>query len=171
MMNRALLRIAALIATIAFAAAANAQFKLTSPDIKPGGTISDEQVFSGFGCSGKNISPALKWSNPPKETKSFALLVHDADAPTGGAGWWHWLVINIPPNVNELPKGAGKTDGSGLPQGAVSLAIPISERRATADLARRPATSRITIASRSTRSKSTSSTSRATRKRRSSAST
>src|SRR5437762_3244803 len=38
MINRALLRVAALIGAMAFAGAAQAQFKLTSPDIKPGGT-------------------------------------------------------------------------------------------------------------------------------------
>ena len=112
----------ALVATLATVGAAQAQFKLTSPDIKPGGTIADEQVFNGFGCSGKNVSPALKWSGAPKDTKSFALLVHDPDAPTGGAGWWHWLVINIPATASELPKGAGKSDGSALAAGATSIA-------------------------------------------------
>jgi Raf kinase inhibitor-like YbhB/YbcL family protein len=102
-------------------AALSQQFKLTSPDIKPGGTIHTEQVYNGFGCTGKNISPALKWSGAPKGTKSFALLVHDPDAPTGGAGWWHWLVVNIPANVTELGKDAGKADGSGVPTGSVQI--------------------------------------------------
>ena len=93
-------------------------FKLESLDIKHGGRIADEQVYKGFGCEGGNVSPALKWSGAPKGTKSFALLVHDPDAPTGGAGWWHWLVVNIPANVTSLAKGAGKADGSGLPAGA-----------------------------------------------------
>src|SRR5258705_7536911 len=61
-----------------------------------------------------------------KETKGFALLVHDPDAPTGGAGWWHWVVINLPAATTELPKGAGKVDGkvdgSNLPPGVTSLA-------------------------------------------------
>ena len=109
-------------ATLLLAGTAHAQFRLTSPDIKPGGTIADEQVFNGFGCNGKNISPALKWSGAPKDTKAFALLVHDPDAPTGGAGWWHWVVLNIPANATELPKNAGRQDGSGLPAGAVSNA-------------------------------------------------
>ena len=93
-------------------------FKLFSPDIKPQTPIADEQVFAGLGCDGKNISPALKWSGAPPGTKSFALLVHDPDAPTGGAGWWHWVVTNIPAETAELPKGAGKADGSALPKGA-----------------------------------------------------
>jgi Raf kinase inhibitor-like YbhB/YbcL family protein len=127
MTGNALFRISALAAGLAaffmISAAAHAQqFKLTSPDIKPGGTIAEEQVFKGFGCSGKNISPALKWSGAPKGTKSFALLVHDPDAPTGGAGWWHWLVIDIPPDSTELKKDAGKADGSNLPKNSVQIA-------------------------------------------------
>lgn len=97
-------------------------FKLSSADIKANATIAEEQVFAGFGCSGKNISPALTWSGAPKGTRSFALLVHDPDAPTGGAGWWHWVVTNIPADVAELPKGAGKGDGSALPKGAGQIA-------------------------------------------------
>jgi hypothetical protein len=96
-------------------------FKLMSLDIKPSGMIADEQVFNGFGCSGKNLSPTLSWSGAPKGTKSFALLAHDPDAPTGGAGWWHWLVVNIPASVTELKKDAGKADGSNLPAGAEQI--------------------------------------------------
>src|SRR5438445_2538989 len=66
--------------------AARGQFKLMSPDFRPNGPIAMEQVFNGFGCSGQNISPALGWSGAPADTKTFALLVHDPDAPTGGAG-------------------------------------------------------------------------------------
>jgi phosphatidylethanolamine-binding protein (PEBP) family uncharacterized protein len=32
------------------------------------------------------VSPAIMWKSPPASTKSFAVLVHDPDAPTGGAG-------------------------------------------------------------------------------------
>lgn len=90
---------------------------LSSPDIPKKGKMKEAQVFSGFGCSGQNISPALAWKNFPAETKSFALMVHDPDAPTG-SGWWHWVVYNIPAKVSSLPAGAGKADGSMLPQGA-----------------------------------------------------
>ena len=109
---------------IAFSGAAfpaDPMFNLSSPDIKGKPMIAEEQVFNGFGCSGKNISPALNWSAAPKGTKSFALLTHDPDAPTGGAGWWHWVVINIPADTAALAKGAGKADGSGLPKGAAQV--------------------------------------------------
>jgi Raf kinase inhibitor-like YbhB/YbcL family protein len=65
------------------------------------------------------VSPALEWTDPPAGTKSFALMVHDPDAPTGGSGFWHWVVYNIPADTKSLPAGAGKADGSALPKGAV----------------------------------------------------
>ena len=101
--------------------AARPAFRLTSPDFKPNGTIQMEQVFNSFGCVGKNISPRLAWSGAPEGTKSFALLVHDPDAPTGGAGWWHWLVVNIPGTAAELAKDAGRAEGSSLPAGATQV--------------------------------------------------
>jgi Raf kinase inhibitor-like YbhB/YbcL family protein len=94
-----------------------ADFSLMSPTIKPASTLSEAQVFNGFGCSGKNISPALKWSGAPAGTKSFALTLYDPDAPTG-SGWWHWVVYNIPGNVTELAEGAGTASGQGLPPGS-----------------------------------------------------
>ena len=94
------------------------KFTLISPDVPKKGQMKEAQVFSGFGCSGQNRSPALAWKNFPHETKSFALMVHDPDAPTG-SGWWHWVVYNIPAKVSSLPPDAGKADGSLLPQGAV----------------------------------------------------
>ncbi len=111
-----------LVAGLALSDAVAASFTLTSPDFAPGGTIAKEQAYDSFGCTGGNISPALTWSGAPAGTKSFALLVHDPDAPTGGAGWWHWVVVGIPAASTGLPKGAGKTDGSRMPPGAVSIA-------------------------------------------------
>jgi Raf kinase inhibitor-like YbhB/YbcL family protein len=96
-------------------------FVLTSTDFRANGPISMEQVFGGFGCTGQNISPALAWSGAPAGTRSFALMVHDPDAPTGGAGWWHWLVLNIPAGTTGLPKDAGRADGTKLPAGAVQV--------------------------------------------------
>src|SRR5688572_16491442 len=46
-------------------------FTVTSPHISEGGTMKDEQVFNGFGCSGKNVSPELNWKGAPAGTKSF----------------------------------------------------------------------------------------------------
>lgn len=100
------------------AQAGGGQFTLTSPDIAAGKSIATAQVFNGFGCTGGNISPALAWSNAPEGTKSFALLMHDPDAPTG-SGWWHWVVYNIPAGTTSLPAGAGDPGKKLLPAGAM----------------------------------------------------
>ena len=98
-----------------------AAFRLSSPDIRQNGTIAMEHVFNSFGCTGQNISPGLRWTGAPADTRSFALMVHDPDAPTGGAGWWHWLVLNIPAGTSELARGAGVADGSKLPSGCAQV--------------------------------------------------
>lgn len=98
--------------------AAAAKFTLSSPEIKQGGAIADEQVFNGFGCTGKNISPELKWSGAPAAAKSFALTVYDPDAPTG-SGFWHWVVFNIPATATSIPKNAGDVKANLMPAGAV----------------------------------------------------
>jgi Raf kinase inhibitor-like YbhB/YbcL family protein len=95
-----------------------AGFKLSSPEIKANHMIPKSFEFNGFGCSGDNKSPALKWSGAPKGTKSFAVTVYDPDAPTG-SGWWHWVVINIPADVTELASNAGALNSTTLPKGAV----------------------------------------------------
>jgi Raf kinase inhibitor-like YbhB/YbcL family protein len=109
-----------LVALAALAAASPAlaagKFTLTSKDVKPGGTLTDQQVFNGFGCSGANVSPELSWKGAPAGTKSFVVTVYDPDAPTG-SGWWHWVVYDIPATATGLPQGAGSGKAP-LPEGA-----------------------------------------------------
>src|SRR6266566_2672649 len=91
---------------------------VTSTNISPGGKIADAQVYNSFGCKGGNVSPELSWGSAPAGTRSFALLMHDPDAPTG-SGWWHWVVYNIPAGLKSLPAGAGDPQKNLLPAGAV----------------------------------------------------
>jgi Raf kinase inhibitor-like YbhB/YbcL family protein len=120
-----LLAALALAATTLLVAAPAAQetgvmpkFTLTSTDFTEGDTLANTQVFNDFGCKGGNVSPALAWSGAPAGTQSFALLMHDPDAPTG-SGWWHWVVYNIPPGTGSLPAGAGDAKKGLMPKGAV----------------------------------------------------
>jgi Raf kinase inhibitor-like YbhB/YbcL family protein len=96
------------------------RLKVTSEQITTGGTIADEQVtnFPGFGCSGGNVSPEVRWSGAPASTKSFAMTIYDPDAPTG-SGFWHWVVFNIPATANELPKNAGDPKANLVPPGTI----------------------------------------------------
>lgn len=91
-------------------------FRLWSDDLKEGGRLPEAQVFNGMGYTGDNLSPHLAWDGAPPGTRSFVVTLYDPDAPTG-SGWWHWVVVNIPASVNELPRGCG--DGSSLPAGAL----------------------------------------------------
>lgn len=83
-----------------------------------GGQATKLEEFNGFGCSGENSSPQLSWSNAPEGTKSFAITMYDPDAPTG-SGFWHWVVFDIPANVNELVKNAGNVSQNLAPKGAI----------------------------------------------------
>jgi Raf kinase inhibitor-like YbhB/YbcL family protein len=91
---------------------------LSSSNLESGKPIKTSQVFNRDGCKGGNISPQLLWSDAPSETKSFAVTMYDPDAPTG-SGWWHWVVFNIPANVNKLDENAGNSKSGKLPAGAV----------------------------------------------------
>jgi Raf kinase inhibitor-like YbhB/YbcL family protein len=95
-----------------------ATLEVRSNTFTDGATLPESTVFNGFGCTGGNRSPDLRWSGAPNGTKSYALILHDPDAPTG-VGFFHWIMWNIPGDVTELPENAGDP-ASGLgPRGAV----------------------------------------------------
>jgi len=97
-----------------------ATFELSSADVADGENLANAQVANIMGYDGENLSPQLSWSGFPSDTKSFAITVHDPDAPTG-SGFWHWLVVNIPVGVNELATGAGSEGSDALPGGCLQL--------------------------------------------------
>ncbi len=82
-------------------------FTLLSPAFDDGGTIPTR-----YTCDGSDISPPLRWSNTPSETRSFALIVDDPDAPRGT--FTHWVLFDLPADITSLPEG--------LTSGAVGVA-------------------------------------------------
>lgn len=103
-------------------------FTLTSDDIADGRPLARAQWGPGGG--GGDVSPQLAWSGFPAETRSFAVTIHDPDAPTG-SGFWHWAVFNIPAEVTALAAGAGAEGGAGLPQGAAMLSNELRSKSFT----------------------------------------
>ncbi len=75
---------------------------------------SGQSIPSKYSCVGREVSPPLAWSGAPADTKSFALIVDDPDAPMGT--WVHWVLFNILASANSLPEGvaagAQLSDGS-----------------------------------------------------------
>lgn len=76
-----------------------------------------------------NISPQIAWSGAPKETKSFAIISVDPDVPAKfddankegktiaedfpRQNFYHWVLVNIPANITEIPEGKGKNFSQG----------------------------------------------------------
>jgi Raf kinase inhibitor-like YbhB/YbcL family protein len=91
---------------------------LTSDDVEHGGRLADTHHADSMGMSGDNLSPHLAWSGAPEGTQSFAVTLFDPDAPTG-SGFWHWVLFDLPADVDSLPRGAGSGAKAGLPSGAI----------------------------------------------------
>ena len=70
-------------------------FQISTPSFKNEGPIPKKHSPQA-----QDVNPELNWSGAPAETKSFALIVDDPDAPVGL--WSHWLVKNIPPTTTQI---------------------------------------------------------------------
>jgi Raf kinase inhibitor-like YbhB/YbcL family protein len=75
------------------------------------------QIPAVHTCDGRDLSPALKWSGKPAGTQSFALIVDDPDAPDPAAPkmtWVHWVLYNLPADLEQLLEGARDLPGGAL---------------------------------------------------------
>lgn len=86
--------------------------ELTSTAFEQGERIPEE-----YTADGRNISPLLKWDDPPEDTESFAIVCEDPDAPRGT--FTHWVIFNLPAESRELSEGMShqKTLPNGTSQG------------------------------------------------------
>lgn len=86
----------------------NMAFTLESKAFSPG-----QRMPAKFTCDGEDVSPALSWKGAPSNTKSFAIIMDDPDAPSGT--WVHWVIYDIPEDVTSFQEGVAKIDE--LPDG------------------------------------------------------
>jgi len=76
--------------------------EVSSPAFEPGGSIPRKHTGEG-----QDVSPALRWSGLPEETKEIALICDDPDAPRTEP-WVHWVVYKIPAERTGLPEGGAQ---------------------------------------------------------------
>ncbi len=76
---------------------------LLSSAFQNGGPL--PKTAAAMPCGGSGVSPALQWSGAPPNTRSFALIVHDPDAPVAG-GFYHWVLYDVPAQTSELATSA-----------------------------------------------------------------
>lgn len=90
--------------------------KLTSSSYQGNGAMPEKYATTAV-TGGKNISPQFSWSEIPDGTKSFMLT--SIDVHPMASNWVHWMVINIPPDVNSLEENC--SNSAKLPHGSKEL--------------------------------------------------
>jgi Raf kinase inhibitor-like YbhB/YbcL family protein len=101
--------------------------KLTSASFLPDQPIPQQFGFGAYDSIlhmqfAPNHNPHLKWSGAPADTRSFALICVDPDAPTSAedvnkegrvvpaslprTAFYHWVMVDIPDTVSEIAEGA-----------------------------------------------------------------
>lgn len=69
-------------------------------------------IPSQYTCDGQDQLPPLHWQDVPATTKSITIICDDPDAP--GGTWVHWVVFNLPPDMNHIDSVADVTQTSAI---------------------------------------------------------
>lgn len=96
------------------------RFHLTSLTVHEGQSLPRPHRSALFDAGGQDLSPQLEWKATPAGTRSWVVTLFDPDAP-GPDGFWHWAVLDLPPEVTLLPAGAGAPGSKALPKGSWQL--------------------------------------------------
>ena len=70
-----------------------------SPTVKAGQAVPRDHT-----ADGRNVSPAISWSNVPPGTKELALVLEDPDAGNPPP-FVHWVIYKIPATAKGVPEG------------------------------------------------------------------
>lgn len=107
------------------AAARSKVFNLSSPTIRDFGMLKKKNAgmnAKNKNCVGENVSPPLRWTNAPANTKSFAITMYDP-AGRGGAGVVHWVAYDIPASKTGLKEGEATKPSSEFKGGKNQLGM------------------------------------------------
>ncbi|MEJ2184710.1 MAG: YbhB/YbcL family Raf kinase inhibitor-like protein [Gemmatimonadota bacterium] len=118
---------------------------LTSNSLNAGERCPEKHALcvaaDGKAALGPNVSPQLHWSLEPAETKSFALICVDVDAPLDRSDanqdgktipydmprkdFYHWVLVDMPPTLTELVEGvdANGITARGKPTGPRDIGV------------------------------------------------
>ena len=92
---------------------AGASLQVSVPGVAAGGLLP-----TNYTANGRNLSPPVSWTAGPPATNSYALILQDADAASGGV---HWIVYAVPKALTALSRGvhnmAEPTHPLGVAQG------------------------------------------------------
>jgi Raf kinase inhibitor-like YbhB/YbcL family protein len=94
---------------------------------------------AGHAGQGRDVSPPISWSRGPAGTASYAVVVVDPDVPTvftdankegkvipasmARRPYYHWLLVDIPRSVTNLPPDAGSKDPAAKPAGRTPFGL------------------------------------------------
>jgi hypothetical protein len=73
--------------------------------------VNGSNTCSASGAAGGDRSPDLAWTNAPRGTQSYVVVLYDVTA-----AFTHWGMYNILPGVTQLPAGAGVAGSAYGPQ-------------------------------------------------------
>lgn len=121
-----------------------ATLSVTVTGVKPNGAIPTVYAYcapaaKGHVTDGPNRSPAIRWSKGPAGTASYAIVMVDTDAPSSfdtanqegktipatlkRLNFFHWILVDIPPSVTEIPEGAESSGHAAKPVGPATYGL------------------------------------------------
>ncbi len=121
-----------------------ATLSVTVTGVKPNGAIPTVYAYcapaaKGHEADGPNRSPAIRWSKGPAGTASYAMVMVDTDAPSSfdtanqegkiipatlkRNNFFHWVLVDIPPSVTQVPEGAESTGHAAKPVGPAKYGL------------------------------------------------
>jgi len=80
----------------------NKEKTITEIEVRSSSFVQGSFIPMKYTCDGENVSPQISWSKV-KGAVSYCLIMEDPDAPF--KTWIHWIVFDIPKEVNSLPEG------------------------------------------------------------------